>query len=117
LRAALNVKFILEAELAFIENSTKSSFANTNVAPVVTLPFEPHESVPSVKSVELIPPPGEAEPVPVDGAGFVVEKLTGNVHCAIVWLGVQAGEEETVSTSEPALPVSKLSISKLLVVF
>jgi len=121
LRAASKVKETEEKPVVLTANCTYSLLVVAKVAPTVTLPFEPQESVPSVKSVEVIPTPGEAEAVTVDelGTGEVVLNPAGNVHCAIAkphTSGGVAGALFTVNEAVADRPVSSVSTKRLLVV-
>ena len=74
-------------------------------------PFEPQESVPSGKSVETIPIPGEADAVTLEevGTGDAVLNPAGNAHCAIGKPATQAGADGallTVKVSLAKFPVS-----------
>ena len=91
-----------------------------SVVPVVMLPLEPQELVPSEKEVEMIPAPGEAVPDPLEGTGEDVSNPAGNVHCAMAspHTGLGVGEELfTVRVSLALFPVSRVPTNRWVVVF
>lgn len=123
-RSASNVSSTSDSPVVSTANSKYSSFAVTSAAPVVMLPFEPHDSVPSavvvlfVEDTGFTPAPAAALPVPLDGAGVDVLKPAGNVQLAsgCAQSGVAGVSFVTTRDALALTPVSVVPTNRLFVV-